>query len=418
MLLSTKGSLITVVGIAAGCVAAPALTQTSPQRGDTVLERFRPDYSPLGLGQGGMVLFPSLVVSEQYDDNILASDNGARDDFVTTIEPQLKVRSQWSSHQLDLEAGARVERYVSETNEDAEAYKVGGSARIDITKDTRFDLAANFQADQENRNSPDDAGGIKPTDYTFASSRVGFANRWNRLSLSLEGGGDIFDYDDSTGVGGAQIDGDDRDRKKYRGTVRIGYEIQPEYEVFVRGGYNKIVYDEGLDSSGFNRDSDGFEVTAGARIDITGVLFGDIFAGYRRQSYDDARLEDFGAPTFGGGLTWNVTRLTTVKASIERDVVETTQVDSPGYFKTAYTASIDHELLRNLIIGGESSLIINEYKGNGRDDEEYKASLYVRYLMHRHLYLSARYSYERRDSNAVGADYDKNVFMLRLETQF
>ena len=56
MALSTKGSLITVVGIAAGCIAAPALTQTSPQRGDTVLERFGPEYSPLGIGQGDEVI--------------------------------------------------------------------------------------------------------------------------------------------------------------------------------------------------------------------------------------------------------------------------------------------------------------------------------------------------------------------------
>ena len=118
MPLSIKGSLVSFIGIAAGCIAAPAQTQTAPQRGETVLERYRPDYSPLGLGQGGLVLYPSLLISEEYDDNILSSDTSTRDDFITTIQPRLKLQSQWSSHELVLKGAAKIGRYVSNSNED------------------------------------------------------------------------------------------------------------------------------------------------------------------------------------------------------------------------------------------------------------------------------------------------------------
>ena len=418
MPLSIRGSLVSFFWIAAVCIAGPAQTQTTPQRGETVLERHRPDYSPLGLGQGGLVLYPSLHVSEVYDDNILWSDTATRDDFITTIEPRLRVQSQWSAHELVLQSAAKIGRYVSNPNEDNEEYSAGASARLDFSKNTSFDVAVSYAAEQESRSSPDDAGGIKPTDFSLASAAVGFSNRWNRLSLRLGGRGQRYNYDDSTGAGGVTIDEDDRDRKEYGGGVTVGYEIMPQYEAFVRGSYNKIDYDDRVDSGGVNRDSEGFEAAAGTRIDITGVLFGNLFAGYRRQLYDDPALESNGAQTYGGAITWNANKLTTVKASIVRDIVETTQTGSSGYFQTVYSASIDHELRRNLIIGGDSSVTFSKYKGNGRDDDVFNAGVYIRYLMHRHLYLNAMYSHQRRDTNAAGADFEKNLFMLRLETQF
>jgi hypothetical protein len=38
--------------------------------------------------------------------------------------------------------------------------------------------------------------------------------------------------------------------------------------------------------------------------------------------------------------------------------------------------------------------------------------------MQRNLYLSLNYNYTNRDSSVSGADYEKNVIMLRVETQF
>ena len=74
--------------------------------------------------------------------------------------------------------------------------------------------------------------------------------------------------------------------------------------------------------------------------------------------------------------------------------------------------------MRNLIIGGDASFAVNDYAGIGRDDDVVNAGLYARYLIHRNLYLSGSYRIEKRYSNVAGADYEKNVFLVRLETQF
>src|SRR5690606_39515818 len=100
-----------------------------------------------------------------------------------------------------------------------------------------------------------------------------------------------------------------------------------------------------------------------------------------------------------------------------RTVEETTQQGASGYFSSVYGASVDHELLRNLLVGAKLSYTINDYEGITREDDEYRAGVYGRYLMHRNLYVSLSYDYRERDSNVAGADFDKNIFMVRLETQ-
>jgi hypothetical protein len=411
-------SVFLAAGFAAGFVSLAAMAQDEPERNVSVTDRFRPDYSPIGIRQGGFLILPQLHVAETYDDNILAVESGKKDDFITTVEPSIRARSTWSQHALNFVADAQLAYYADNSGEDHHNYGFGADGRIDITRDSFIDGGVLYRRFHEERTSADDAGGGELTEYTTLAPRAGFFQRWNRASLKVDGNAQKFDFDDVTQSSGAVVDNDDRDRTRYLGSARLGYEIVPQYEAFLRAEYNQVDYDEAMDSDGVNRDSDGFEVTAGLRIDVTNVLFGDVFVGYRRQSYDAATLDSIDGATYGGALTWNPSRLTTVKALIERTVEETTQTDASGYFSTRYGVSVDHELLRNLIVGAATSYTVNQYKGNGRDDDIVEAGIYTRYLMHRNLYLSARYGYEQRESNVANADYDKNVFMLRLETQF
>jgi len=106
-----------------------------------------------------------------------------------------------------------------------------------------------------------------------------------------------------------------------------------------------------------------------------------------------------------------------VKGSIARTVEESTQSGASGYLSTAYAASVDHELLRNLLVGFRLGLTNNDYEGISREDDVYTAGAYARYLMQRNLYLSMNYNYTNRDSSVTGADYERNVIMLRVETQ-
>jgi len=280
-----------------------------------------------------------------------------------------------------------------------------------------------YEARHENRSSPDDVGGKTPTEFSVLSAGiVGFHN-FGRVNLSLEGTFDQFDFDDVATSLGTTINNDDRDRDEIEGAVRVGYEIIPDYEAFVRGTYNIRDYDSDLGDDGLDRDSDGFDVVGGVRIDFGGIIFGDFFAGYRSQDFDDPALDSVDGPTIGADITWNVTPLTTIVGSVSREIRETTTTDSAGNsssarFFTTVALSADHELLRNLLLGAHVSASQDDFEGIERTDEIYRAGINATYMMNRYFYISGGYSFRMRDSDVSTENFMENVFFLSLRTQY
>ena len=408
--------------LAAGLVAAWSGGEISSahaqdeSRTTTVTERARPELDPLGVRVGGFLVFPNASISESFDDNIFASDRGAVDDLITNITPEIVVKSDWKNHEVKLFGSADIGLHADRSDENYEDFNLGAEARLDVLRDLRITAALAYSALHESRGSPDDVDGREPTEFDRLNATLGAAGRRNRISLSARGMLTSLDYDDATDATGV-IDNDDRDRDRYDFELRAGYEIAPEYEGFVRVGLTMTDYDDAVDSDGVDRDSDGIEIVAGARIDVTAVLFGDVFAGYVTRDYDDSSLETIDGATGGVDLTWNVTRLTTLKLGIARTIHETTQTGASGYFQTKLDASADHELLRNLILGARAGISLQDYEGINRDDEVMVFGLSGKYLLSRNIYLSLGYEYSQRESDEAGSDYDKNFVTLRVKVQ-
>lgn len=395
----------------------------SIRRGETVTNRERPELDALGARLGTFLVFPSLVVQESYTDNIFAVDDGEESDFITRFRPGLRIQSDWNNHAIGFFGSGDIGRYVDNRDEDFEDFRLGATGRVDVLRSTNVRGRINYEARHENRSSPDDVGGKAPTEFSVLSAGiVGFHN-FGRVNLSLEGTFDQFDFDDVATSLGTTINNDDRDRDEIEGAVRVGYEIIPDYEAFVRGTYNIRDYDSDLGDDGLDRDSDGFDVVGGVRIDFGGIIFGDFFAGYRSQDFDDPALDSVDGPTIGADITWNVTPLTTIVGSVSRDIRETTTTDSAGNsssarFFTTVALSADHELLRNLLLGAHVSASQDDFEGIERTDEIYRAEINATYMLNRYFYISGGYSFRMRDSDVSTEDFMENVFFLSLRTQY
>jgi len=169
-------------------------------------------------------------------------------------------------------------------------------------------------------------------------------------------GGDlaVLDFDDVTANNGNTLNQDDRDRMETEGNFRPCYEIVPQYEAFVRTAVNNRNYDDSVDDNNIKRDSQGWEVTAGVALDLGCVTYGNVFAGYMSQDYDDPMLKTVDGVGFGGDITWNPTRLTTVQFAIARTVEKSTLNGAAGALSTRFRADVDHELLRNVILSANA----------------------------------------------------------------
>jgi len=395
-----------------------------PARGQTVTSRPRPQYDPLGVRMGSFVLLPQLDVVEQYETNIFATEDDEEDDFITRIIPNLTLQSDWNNHQVRFETGADVGRYWENSREDYEDYFVGASGRVDIRRSTQLNLGTQYRRAHESNEDPDDAGAAAehPTELNLYSADVALRHDFGRFNATVAGGFDRITYEDPDARNPPpnKIIEHDRDRNVYEGRVRVGYEIQPQYEAFVLGSYNQRRYDGDEVGTGINRDSDGYAVALGMAVDFGGVIFGDFYAGYRVQDYDDSSLDDISGLGGGADITWNVTGLTTIVGSLTGDIRETTDPNASGRQVATGRVRVDHELRRNILLGGEVSATRDDYEGISRTDWFYTAGANGTYLINRYLRGGVSYEFRQRnaDSGFSGEDFTNHVFLVRLGLQY
>lgn len=401
--------------------ASEALSQQpSSAFGDTVATRYRPEYDPIGVRVGSFKLFPQIFLNQSFDDNIYRTNNNVKSDFITGVAPKLSLESDWNNHALNLNVGGNMGFYAEHTREDYADFFTSGDGRLDITGQTALYGGGGFARRHEDRGSPDDARGREPTKYDLANGFARLVHQFGSWSAQLNSAVQRFDFSnpETTGPGHQTINQDFRDRTMVENGVRFGYELSPKYEAFARFTGNVRDYDKRQQSTGINRDSYGYQFDTGIDIDLGGVIFGNIFGGYLVQDYSD--FNTVSEPTFGVGLTWTPTGLTTVNATVSRFVQEVTQRYSSSALVTAGKLSVDHELLRNLLLNANVSISNFNYDSSSRDDYYYGAGVGARYLMNRNLYGTIGYEFRKRNSDdAPGSNpnFTANIFRIGIEAQ-
>lgn len=419
MKLGTRLSALTLL-LASATAQAQTPAQQSQQpaeevpRGETVMDRPRPEYDALGIRMDGFLLYPTFAVRQVFNSNIFATERKTRSDFITIAESAVDLRSDWNNHSLAFHADAAIARYWEETTENYEDFTFGASGRLDVSRQTQIFADMGYRRRHEARSSPDDVGGREPAEYSVAYALLGLKHSFNRLSFRLDGTVDRYDYYDTPAFVGGKIDQDGRDRDQIALKLRTAYEFAPLREVYFLTNVNQRRYRQDRDGAGVDRDSEGFEAGAGIKYDLTGITFIDFYLGYSQQNYQDSSLKTVRGLSGALKLTWNVTRLTTVTGQLSREIEESTVMGSSSYFATKGEVRVDHELLRNLIVTGYAAYQNDSFEGISRDDNYFRIGFGARYLIDRNFSAEAGYSYRARDSNLRNNDFDENLAFFRL----
>ncbi len=385
-------------------------------RGDTVATRARPELDPLGIRTGAFLIFPELSIDEIYNDNIFAENNDETDDFITSVRPEVTIESNWARHALAIAGGGDFGFYAQNSDENYQDWFGAANGRLDVSRDIALYAGGGAARRHEVRGTSEDTGGSEPTVYYEYNAFGRYDQNFDRVGLTVDAIVDRVDYTNTPTEDDGDILNNDRDRNVYSTPVRLGFEINPDYEAFVRLSPNVRRYDQTPDEAGIDRNSWGYTAAGGLAVDFGGITFGEIYAGYLQQFYDDSDLDNVSAPTFGGALAWNATTLTTVSVAVERAVFETTATGASAYVSTSGELTVDHELLRNVILTAGGAVTNNDYEGIDRTDWFYIGNLSARYLLNRNLYLSAGYLFRHRTSDEEN-NFDQNVFRIGLQTQ-
>jgi hypothetical protein len=395
--------------------------------GTTVGQRARPDYDPLGLRQGGFIIHPSLNLAGVYDSNIFATSTGAISDFYADLAPSITINSDWNRHAIGASFSEESKLYASHSSENVNNFNANAGGRYDIENQVYLVGAGAYTLTHEDRSSPNAALGKNPTEYKQSIAYLGYVHQPGRLGFRVDGTLTSYDYNNAVnGVTGATIDEQFRDRIEYVIAPRVSYEIIPGYRAFARFVGNDRQYNAIDPNVGAKRNSHGYEFDVGTAVEITRLVTGEIYAGYLHQDYASANLKSPSGMAFGGNIIWNITPLWSVKGSASQSVAETDVVSQVGVpasssSETNFTVTVEHELLRNLIVSGNAAFIHDDYNGISRTDNTYAFGASARYLMNRNIHLTADITYSSRSSTSTAvsnAAFDRLIAIVGVQLGF
>jgi hypothetical protein len=372
----------------------------------------------LGTPVGAFILYPNLTLGTEYNDNIYATDGDEKDDFIFHITPQVRLVSDWDNHMLQFLAEGDFARYADHTSEDTTGYRFLSDGRIDILRDTFATLNVGVTRTFEERGSANDQNGKEPTQEDTYGSGGGFHHTFNRFWLDLNGDVVRRKFQNVDAQGGGTINNHDRDRYEYSSLQRFGYDVNPDIGAFLQTTFRRISYDATKDDNNDNRDSNDYSLSAGLKLDVTDLIFGDVFGGITHTEYDSSEFDSKTSWTIGGDLTWDITELTTAIFTAARTWEETTVVGSSQALTTTVGATVTHSLLDTVSLDANFNYTREEFEGTNRIDNTYSGGPGVTYLMNRFLHWRLGYTYTQRESDAQGEDYIENVVLLTARLQY
>lgn len=377
-------------------------------------------YDPLGVRSGGLTYYPAIEFIGGTDSNPSRSKGGSGAKTFTAA-PELRVRSDWTRHEFKADLRGSYNWYSPDDTPSLDRPYFNGTAdgRIDVTRDTRIDLATRATVSTDNPNSPNlPAGLAKLPLYTSVGGTAGVGQKFNRLDVSLKGTVDRTVYQDSKLTNGATASNEDRNFNQYGGLLRVGYEIGPGVMPFVEVGTDARKHDLAVDTAGYRRDSTGWTAMVGSTFELSRLLTGDIAVGYTRREYDDVRLEALKGVIGKGSLTWTATPLTTVKLTAATTVGESDQAGVSGVLYRDVGVEVDHAFRRWLIGSLKGGFGVDDYIGSPRTDHRYYFGAGLTYKLNRFVQIKGEARHEWLDSSQAVNDYAANVFLLSLRVQY
>jgi len=415
LLASTAGAQAPVVGPfpswPAGSLEPAAIGPLS----ETVFGRARPDYDALGFRWESFIINPSASLGGVFDSNIYATETDTKSDFFVREAAGISIKSDWSRHAIVFNAGGDFRQYATYTQNNQNNASVDLGGRYDISTGEYFTADALYQLLHEDRSSPNAVNGVNPTQYVVYGADLAYVHMVGRLGFRIDSTYTAYSFNNPLSSTGGVINQSFRDRNEYVIAPRLQYEIQPGYNAFIRALGNERQYfsqectptDCTPASQGIRRNSHGWEVDVGTAIEITRIITAEVYVGYLQQFYENPLLKSPSAPGFGGNLIWNVTPLTTVRGSFSQAVAETTLEGASSSLETGVSATVEHELLRNVLLLGSAGLVHDNYQGNPRVDNTFGFDAGVKYLLNRNWSATADLNYSQRNSNVAGNNYNR-----------
>jgi hypothetical protein len=374
---------------------------------DGVLERAKPEYDAKGIPAGGFRLFPSLDASLNFDDNVFRQKSGSEtSDWYFEFTPEVKLKSEWGRHYLEVYAGLDGYLYTSQGDENLVDWTIGSRGRYDISHASELAGNAYYAERHEMWWSPNYTGFQKsPNRYYQGHVDLNWVYQPDKLGFEVGGSLDRFDWLNTPAIGGGpDINNHYRDQTEYQAYTKVFYDFSPGYSAFVRGVYDSRSFDH-LDPYtnapiGVDRSSTGYHVQGGLDLQVSHLIHGEVYVGWLTQSFN-APLKNVSGLDFGVKFDWYVSPVVTLHLSGTRQIQDVVLLNVSAADNRNIMASAEYELRPNIILTAMAFYTESRYVGTNYSDDYPGVTLGAKYLINRYLSADLSYSYTSRSTNRL-----------------
>jgi hypothetical protein len=369
-----------------------------------------------GYRAGAFVLRPSLSEEIGWDSNPRHLPDGqARSSAVVRTQASLSARSDWSSSSLKIDLRGSYSAF----SDNQESSRRSGSARaalhVDVTSDTAYNVEAHTGLSTLRAGTPESNGSVVGTNVLKYGGSVGGTRRFGKFALSLTGLANHTYYEDGVNANGDIVALSNSDVTTYGLKSRATYHSTPFFNPFIEASVSANRRDLQLDSSGYNRDSNGYYARLGDGFRLSDTLRGEVAAGYVHRQYVDGRLVPISGISATGILRWQATPLTkiTMRGSAERG--ETTTTGASSVLTRKAQIDVSHALTHDVKITGSARYVTTSYDGITLNQDQWRGRLGAEYSLSRSVLLRGSYAYSVLRSSTPTSNYSASTFLVGVK---
>lgn len=354
-----------------------------------------------GIALGTFTLRPAISERIGVERTRTGKDDRTRSYLETGLKGSLI--SDWSSHELRIDAAGTWQKTLSGHVEDDPEGRIDATLRLDVSNASVANLRAGYSLLREDVG---DANAITDAaNQALVSTYTASAEFMHDMGLIRGTVGVDFErqtYGDAQLANGAFVSQKDRNENTATLRGRIGYELSPALIPFVEVSYGQSIYDQHRDDQGYIRDATAYAVKTGIEGDFGEKLRGELSTGYTVADFDDARLDSLSAITFDGNAVWSPHRGTDAILGLKTEIEPSTTAGASGSVAYTTTAALTQAIIDNLTGRLATSITWRDYsQASVANQTVYDAGIGLTWGLSQSIDLNADATWERTRQSKV-----------------
>lgn len=394
--------ILTVTALRPPWARAQAIGERSPF--DVEVDQNALDFADEqpGVDVDGFRMLPRAATSIAYDSNVFSSPAPRNERVVSITEAQLHLENEPGAYDLAADAFARTRRFIQQHDQDTTEYGASGSFDLDFNQESELSGHLLAQRRFESRDDIETPDIEQVSFYKEWDGDATYSHTFNRLLLGSTVSARRLDYEDPS----QQY----RDQSIYRGEVHSAYGFGGGLSLTGSAYYLADDYRYSTPSA-VSADTAG--ALAGVRLSIPDIVDLQFAVGYFRRNFD-RQIGDISGLTIRGTATYQLTRLTTVRADLIREDAPTRVVGAFGKIRTDGSLDLRHSYSRTLNLYVRGRVIEDQFDVVNRTDRTFQAQAGATWLFSRRLVFAAEYDYATRNSSLISESFGRHVFSVSI----